>query len=432
MTGTRYARYVLFILTLVNLFNYLDRYVVISLFTPIKGDLGLSDFQLGLLETAVEVVLAVATIPMGIASDVGSRKAIISAGLLLWSGFTMVGGLVRFYWQLFLCRALVGIGESSYAPSATALIVEYFPAAERARAIGVFSAGMGLGGMSGLALGGMIAHYVGWRAAFFLVGLPGVGLTLAVWRLRAPAAQRRPERENAIEMEDRPVPQTAQATPAVSSRWQMALVTLRSGLAVLSRTPTLILVFLGGIFTTFAVIGLIAWGATYLSRHLGFSLVESGLIGGLGLIGVILGNLYGGLIGDWLIRRTKAGRVIVAASGFLLGAPFCIIAVTTSNVPIMIACLLVSLFLFTWYNGPLTATIFDVVPAQLKATTMACYNFCVHLLGASLAAPTIGRLSDMYGLPVAITLLPLVAFIGGLIILMAAWTVEQDMAKAMD
>ncbi|MBI4552868.1 MAG: MFS transporter [Candidatus Latescibacteria bacterium] len=426
MTGTRYARYVLLLLTLINLFNYLDRYVVLSLFTPIKQELGVSDLQLGLLETVVEVVLAVATIPMGIASDIGSRKTIIGTGLLLWSLMTAAGGLVTSYRQLFLCRFLIGIGESSYAPSATALIAEYFPSEKRARAIGVFSAGMGFGGMLGFIVGGIVAHYLGWRYALFLVGLPGLCLAVAVWRLRE--SNGRPRHVRASEHGE--MPGLAVSTnPGVDGWWELALTTLRNGLATLYRTPTLLIVFLGGTFIIFAVNGLITWGVSYMNRYLGFSLMKAGLVGGLGVIGVVMGNLSGGMLGDWFLRRTKAGRVIVAGSGFLIGTPFCLAAISSVNEGVVIGSLLMSLFLFTWYNGPLTATILDIVPVQFKATIMACYNCCVHLLGAALAPLIIGRLSDIYGLDDAIVVLPLVAFLGGLIILTASWTITRDMAR---
>src|SRR5690606_11281275 len=128
--------YALGLLAVINLLNYLDRNVIFALFEPIKQDLGLTDTQLGWLGSAYILVFSVAALPFGVLSDLRSRRAVISGGVAVWSLFTSLGGLVRSYTQLFLCRAAVGIGEAAYGPAASSLVADYFPGPGRAIAMG--------------------------------------------------------------------------------------------------------------------------------------------------------------------------------------------------------------------------------------------------------------------------------------------------------
>jgi MFS family permease len=118
----RYAAYAVVLLALINVINYLDRSVIFVLFEPIKRDLDLTDQQLGWLGSAYVVVYALSAIPLGILSDLKSRRVVIATGVIVWSAFTALGGLARNFWQLFSCRSMVGIGESSYTPAAQSLI----------------------------------------------------------------------------------------------------------------------------------------------------------------------------------------------------------------------------------------------------------------------------------------------------------------------
>src|SRR5258705_2398725 len=179
-----YAAYVLGLLTLVNLLNYLDRNVVYAVFEPIKRDLHLSDAQLGWLGSAYIIVLSLAALPLGVIGDLRSRRLVITWGVAVWSAATTAGGIARQFWQLFTCRALVGFGEAGYAPASQAIIAQYYKGRRRAFAIGVYSVGMAFGGVLGIWLGGVIAERYGWRWAFIWMGLPGLGLALLASRLR--------------------------------------------------------------------------------------------------------------------------------------------------------------------------------------------------------------------------------------------------------
>ena len=179
-----YAAYVLGLLTLVNLLNYLDRNVVYAVFEPIKRDLHLSDAQLGWLGSAYIVVLSLAALPLGVIGDLRSRRSVITWGVAVWSAATAAGGLVSRFWQLFSCRSLVGFGEAGYGPASQAIIAQYYKGRRRAFAIGVYSVGMALGGVLGIWFGGVIAEAYGWRRAFIWMGVPGLLLAALASRLR--------------------------------------------------------------------------------------------------------------------------------------------------------------------------------------------------------------------------------------------------------
>jgi len=149
-----YAAYALGLLTLINVLNYTDRNVVFALFEPIKVDLRLSDAQLGWIGSAYIIVLSVMALPLGVIGDLRSRRGVITIGVTLWSLATAAGGLVTRYWQLFACRALVGVGEAGYMPASQAIVAEYYPGPSRAMAMGIYSVGMAFGGVLGIWVGG--------------------------------------------------------------------------------------------------------------------------------------------------------------------------------------------------------------------------------------------------------------------------------------
>jgi MFS family permease len=180
------------LLAAINILNYLDRNVIFALFEPIKRDLGLSDAQLGWLGSAYILVFSLAALPLGVLSDLKSRKGVIAGGVALWSAFTALGGLVRNYWQLFVCRAAVGIGEAAYGPAAASMTADYFPGKDRATAMAILAAGIPVGGVLGLLLGGWLEGIYGWRVAFMAVGLPGFACAVLVSRLKDPTRVEEP------------------------------------------------------------------------------------------------------------------------------------------------------------------------------------------------------------------------------------------------
>src|SRR5438067_1221936 len=152
-----YARYVLGVMVGINFLNYLDRYILPSVVTKIQAEFHLTDSQVGLLGSAFLLVYAVATIPFGIWADRGVRKTVVGVGVTIWSLATLFTGLARSYAQLFIARAVLGIGEASYYPAGTALLGDYFRKEGRGRAMSIWAAGTAVGIAVGFAGGGIIA-----------------------------------------------------------------------------------------------------------------------------------------------------------------------------------------------------------------------------------------------------------------------------------
>jgi MFS family permease len=488
--------YALGLLTLINLFNYADRNVVFAVFEPVKHDLQLSDQQLGWIGSAYVIVLSLAALPLGVLADLRSRRVVIAWGVGLWSLFTSLGGAVRSFSQLFLCRALVGVGEAGYGPVSQALIAEYYPERRRALAIGVYSVGMALGGVLGVWLGGILAEAYGWRLAFLWMGVPGFALALLASRLREP--RRRPPlpigtvlrrltttgarrvlrlalplltlaafgaavsgvlalfRDIPSEVDTavfavfvalgvawtvgRLVPLAMHQTVQAGQVAATAIEEFGQAATTVLRVPTLVWIFLGGALVTFAVNGLIAWAASFMLRVHGFSVSEVGREFGVwGLGGGALGALVGGRLADRLSDRWPGARVAVSGAGFILGTPVCVALLLSNDLSLFVPLVFGTYFLYTWYNGPLAAVIFDVVPAAVRASVMGAFLLFSHLAGDAVAPPLVGYLSDrlqhVWHLPAdealrrAMLVLPAVGLIGGLVLLIALRTVARDMKR---
>jgi MFS family permease len=488
--SSRYLWYALALLAFGNLLNYLDRNVILALFEPIKGDLGITDTQLGWLGSAFAIAFALGALAAGVLSDLRSRRAVIAGGLALWSGFTALGGVAASYWQLFATRAVVGVTESSYLPSAQALLADYFPDRGRAQAMGIFWAGLAVGGVMAVWVGGHLATTLGWRSALIVVGLPGLLFALLLSRLRDPRPRRVAARAQkpARRFDVTPrlvfrailpllvsvlvgaavsgflvlvgnVPAAADTAAFVTvvglglvwtvASWVRFAMQRRHELlagapadavdemldaaALVLRTPTLIWMFVGGALTAAAMNSLVAWSASYLQRVLDLSLLQAGRqIGLVGLVAGVLGSWMGGRLGDRLMEYTRAGRVIASAAGFLLGAPACVVLLLVDDVRLFAPLFFIVVFLFTWYNGPIAAVLFDVVPRGIAATVMGAYVFFIHIAGDAIALPVVGFLSDRYGLRIALMTLPAVGLLGGALLLLAVPTVGRDMARVME
>jgi MFS transporter, Spinster family, sphingosine-1-phosphate transporter len=200
--------------------------------------------------------------------------------------------------------------------------------------------------------------------------------------------------------------------------------------ATVLRTPTLIWIFTGGALVTFAVNGLIAWAPSFLERTHGLSVAAVGrTFGAWGMAGGTLGALFGGRVGDRLLERWSGGRVLVSGMGFVLGGPVCVALLLVTQLRLFVPLLFITFFLYTWYNGPLSAVILDVVPAAVRASVLGAFVLFSHLAGDAFAPPLVGYLSDRVGLRPAMLVLPLAGVLGGLLILVALRTVARDMER---
>jgi predicted MFS family arabinose efflux permease len=356
----------LLVLTLVNFVNWIDRQIVYPLFPLIKADFHINYTQLGWLVAAFSLVHAFGSLGLGRLADRISRKKVISYGILFWSGATFLSGIAASFRSLLMARALVGVGEAAYAPAACAIISGSFSRKMRARVQGFFDLGMFIGGALGLALGAILAQWVGWRPAFFIVGIPGLALALAIVRLPQPAA---PPGEKYV-----PVRQ-------------------------LLRVPAYVLVLGSGWFIAFAAHSYVIWGTEFVYRYKGFTLRQAGTtLGGITVVAGILGVMTGAALADRLARAFPWGRALTPAVGFLVSAPLIFGALHAPSKAAVLCLFGVGIFFMTWYHGPVTATIHDLTPPRAHATAMGIYYFFVNLTATTAASLLIGKIADRYSL----------------------------------
>src|SRR5256714_5090706 len=174
------------VLLVVNVLNYADRYVLSAILPSIKHDFNMTDFQGGLLISSFLIVYAVATLPLGVWADRGIRKNIVALCVGIWSMATALAGFTQNLLQLFSMRAVLGIGEAGYAPASLSLLGDFFSRAQRGRILSYWSIGTLIGAAIGVALGGYVADTLGWRWAFYIVGIPGLIAAFLAWRIREP------------------------------------------------------------------------------------------------------------------------------------------------------------------------------------------------------------------------------------------------------
>ncbi len=357
---------VIAILMLVNFVNYVDRQVIFSLFPAIRHDFGLRYEQLGYLATAFTVVLSISTFPLGMIADRFSRRSVISTGVLFWSGATFLSGLAGSFRSLLTARALVGVGEAAYTPAGAAVLSSLFPKGIRARIQGACDIGMFAGGATGIALGGMMAQSFGWRTAFFFVGIPGLLLGLSAMRLPEPTRGQSEERMQLRE---------------------------------LLRVPAYLAVLVAGWFSSFAGYTYIAWGPELIQEQKGFTAREAGMALGLTVVlGGALGIAVGAYLSDRIAQRHAWGRALIIPFGFVLGAPAILVALHTAAKGPFLFFFGLGAFFMSWYHGPLTATIHDLIPPSGHATALGLYYLFVNLFSMALAPLLIGRAADRYGL----------------------------------
>jgi predicted MFS family arabinose efflux permease len=369
-----YRAYVLAILVLVYTFNFIDRQIVGILAVPIKHELGLTDTQLGLVGgLALAFFYTLLGIPIARLADRASRVGIMTVALGLWSLMTAACGLANSFAQLFIARLGVGVGEAGGVAPAYSLICDYFPPAQRARALSAYSFGIPIGSAAGILLGGFITHWMSWRMAFFIVGLAGL--------LIAPllkATVREPFRGG---LDPAPPPAARPTLPEV-------VTTLAGKLSFWGLA-------LGAAASSMMGYGLLFWMPSFLVRSFALSLVQASLAyGGLVLMGGLAGIWLGGSLADRHGMQHRAAYALVPAIAFLATIPFYVAGVLSTSLGVCLAVLLVPTALGLVWLGPVLTAVQHLVPASMRATASAVFLFINNLLGIGLGTTVIGALSD--------------------------------------
>ncbi len=370
----RSRTYFLVLLTAAFVLNFFDRSIVNVLLDSIKAELKLSDTALGFIAgLGFALLYAVLGIPLARLADVRGRRGVIAFGIALWSLATALGGLAQSGAQLALARTGVGIGEAAGTAPAIAMMSEFFTKDERPRALSILNLGVPLGIFFGILVGGLANHWLGWRAALFIAGVPG----LAVAGLLATAG---------------PTPQVADPTGyRVPDLVEGIGVTLR----FLFSQPSYVLGITGSFFSGFALNGLFVWSPSLFARVHGMAPSQVGLYVGsmLGLCGAA-GVLAGGAVVTRFGRgddRWKAGE---PAAACLLSAPFLIALPLVQSAGVALACLGFGSFLLMSLLGPIYSVYQAVARPRMLSFATAIHNLLGTIGGLGMGALLVGMMSD--------------------------------------
>ena len=364
---------VLILLFFANLLNFFDRTIPAILNEPIRLQWGLDDLQLGVIAAAFTVVYAVAGLPLGRLADRASRKRVLAWGIAVWSGFTAANAWAWSFGSFLVARMGVGVGEASYAPAASSLIGDLFPAERRSRALGLFMLGLPMGLMAAFfTVGPLVAAFGDWRAPFVVAAVPGFAVALLMLLVREP------ER-------------------GASERVRPAQAAVARPVATVLGTRTMVWVVLSGITVNFAAYAGNGFLVPMIQRYFGLGLTEAAVVTGF-IVGVtgLVGLTAGGWLADAIYRRSERGRLVFGAASLVFAALATGAALASGRASVAVFAVLFGLgwlAQYSYYTSVYPA-IQDVVEPRLRATAVALYFAGMYLLGGAFGPVVVGALSD--------------------------------------
>ncbi len=371
----RYVWYVIGLLSLVNVFNYMDRMALAVLMPFIKQDLQLSDGQLGLLVGfAFSLFYAVCGIPIAQWADRGVRRNLIAVALATWSVMTAISGAAQSFWHLFAARVGVGAGEAGGLPASQSMICDYVPVKRRPAVFAIHTFGNYAGIMLGMVLAGSLGELLGWRWTFVALGLPGVALAVLV-RL----SLREPVRGTFDIVK----------SDAVN-------VPLRETVRVLWNCATYRSLMFFLVTNGFVQHGLTQWWPSFYSRVFGLDLASIGIYLGLAIgVGSGLGLLIGGALANKAARVDARLPLRIGAAATFLALPAALGSLFVPSEAVSLLLVALMAMFSSVSNGPVLATLFSVVTARMRATAGALTTFLLSVIGFGLGPLCVGVLSDI-------------------------------------
>jgi len=413
------------LLSFINLFNYLDRYVVAALVESLKhSEFALTDAQLGSLMSAFLIVFTMAAPVFGLLGDLGSRPRLIAFAVGCWSAATFLSGLASSFAALLGARAAVGIGEAAYVTIAPSLLADYFPRRQLGRVMAIFFCAIPVGSALGFVVGGLIDVHFGWRMAFFVAGVPGAALAVLCLRLKDPPRG----------IQDAPESQEAMAETAASSRRAgstaaaAAAATATAYRELLRRRPY-VLTVLGYAAYTFALGGLAFWMPAYLERVRGMPRAQATVtFGTIVVVTGFIGTFLGGWLGDYCTRFSRQAHLWISAAATLIAAPFAWVALATASSFTYAACMVVAQLMMFLSTGPINASIVNLVSPARRASATALSVLAIHLLGDVPSPWIIGKLSDLSSLTQAVKIVPVAILVSAAVWCLAARAQAREAA----
>jgi predicted MFS family arabinose efflux permease len=408
----RYAWAVFAILFALMVADYVDRQVIVSMFSHLKAEWGLSDGQLGALVSIVSVTVALGAVPLSLLADRWSRTKSIFLMALVWSLATISCAFAGSYAQLFGARAVVGLGEAAYGTVGAALLATMFPLRVRSSILGAFFLAGILGSVLGVVLGGIIAERWGWQMGFGAVGIPGILLAFVFLLIV------RDYKTVAL-----PTTEAGNGSPA--------RVASRAIVIALLKPRTALIACLGAGFQLLTLSMTYAWLPTYFNRYYGLAPDQAGLKAGLVVLVGGIGAFVWGVVADRLTPRVACARLYVPAVGAVL--TMVLMATAFGALPpgnAQYALIVLGGLMMAVNVGPVTAVVIDVVHPSVRATAASVLSLVQNMFGLAGGPLLTGILSDRYGLQFALAVVPAFSLLAAVFFLLAARTYVFDLQQA--
>lgn len=362
------SKRVLIILTTINYLNYIDRLILAAVLGSIKTDLSLNDLEAGLLATMFMVPYMLTSPLFGYLGDTKNRSKLIALGTGLWSMATFSTGLAKNFGSLVATRLGLGIGESAFTTIAMPYLSEFYPPQKQGKIFAIFNSAAPVGAALGYLIGGLLGSVVGWRNAFFIVGLPGMIMAILIWPMKDP----RKKTEHKF-------------------HWKSALKTLGGSRAYLFAV-------FGYCANTFVVGGVAHWMPTYIQRTFQMhQLSANTLFGSIAVGAGLLGTLAGGYLSGYVVKKHPGGNQLLPAWGMLLCTPCFWFCLNADQIEIFIVLLSLTLFFVFLSASPINIAFIESVPGSVRNTAVAMAILACHLLGDAISSPIMGYISDQTG-----------------------------------
>jgi MFS family permease len=388
-----YKAWVLFMLLVVYIFNFIDRQIIGILAVPIQAELALSDTQLSLMGgIAFALFYTVLGIPIAWLADRKNRTWIITIALMIWSAMTALCGLAQNFVQLFLARLGVGVGEAGGVAPSYSLISDYFPSNQRSRALGIYAFAIPIGSALGMLIGGVLTNLIGWRLTFIVVGILGLAIA-PLFKLTVKEPKRGRYDSTTSDVTAVPFSSVIQILKTKKSFWFLSL---------------------GGASASMMTYGLLFWFPSFLVRSFNAELVTffswlpsfmlptdpspvlfvSYFYGLILFVGGIAGIWLGAVVSDKLGETDKTIYGRAPAYSFIATIPFFLIGILSNSLIIVFFSFMIIQALSFVMMGPLVSSLQHIVGPNMRATTSAIALFINNLVGIGLGNLLIGILSD--------------------------------------
>jgi MFS family permease len=396
------------------MFDYIDRMVITSLFPFLKDEWGLTDTQSGALMSAVFLSIVLLTFPVSILVDRWSRRKTIGLMAVIWSLATGACALTRTFPQLLVARTFIGVGEAGYAPGGTAMIAGLYPQEKRSWMIGLWNASIPLGSAIGVALGGVIATYWGWRHAFGLVAIPGLVVAILFFFIRD---------YKTVELTVR------KKSGNTGSERRVMTMSIKDMFNEFINKPSLIFTYFGIAGVVFTTTSLMTWLPTYFHRVQHLPESQAGLKSSTVMVLALIGAPLGGYIADkWRKKRVRA-RLLFPTISTLLSAVMLFLAFVVFPGKMQYILLLMFGILVTAFVSAASAVTQDVVHAGMRAMSYAVAVAVQNSLGSFASPVLIGALSDATNISTALSVLPLALLLASVMFFTGSFYYERDLAK---